>query len=133
MGRETFDCLIVGGGINGVAVARDAVLRGMSVALLESNDLASGTSSRSSKLIHGGVRYLEQGDIGLVLEACRERDLLRSKLAPHIVRAQRFVFPVYDDDALPVWQLRAGLLLYDLLAAFRNVESHHMLSAEELS
>jgi glycerol-3-phosphate dehydrogenase len=132
-GEETFDLAVIGGGINGAAVARDAVLRGLNVALVERDDFASGTSSKSSKLIHGGVRYLEQGDIALVLEACRERDLLRTKIAPHLVRAQRFVFPVYDDDSLNVWTLRAGLLLYDVLAAFRNVEMHRGLSAARLS
>lgn len=130
---ETFDLVVIGGGINGAAVARDAALRGMTVALVEQDDFASGTSSKSSKLIHGGVRYLEQGDVALVLEACRERDLLRTKIAPHLVRAQRFVFPVYEDDGLGVWTLRAGLLLYDLLAAFRNVEMHRGLSAKALT
>ncbi|HIF64690.1 MAG TPA: glycerol-3-phosphate dehydrogenase/oxidase [Deltaproteobacteria bacterium] len=129
---EVFDLLIIGGGINGAAVARDAVLRGMSVALVERSDFASGTSSRSSKLIHGGVRYLEQGDIGLVLESCRERDLLRTRIAPHLVRAQRFLFPIYADDSLPLWKMRAGLLAYDMLAAFRNVETHRGLGAAEV-
>ena len=132
LSEEVFDVVVIGGGINGAAVARDAVLRGMSVALLERTDFAAGTSSRSSKLIHGGIRYLEQGDIGLVLESCRERDLLRSRLAPHLVRAQPFVFPVYEKDALPAWQLRIGLLLYDLLAGFHNVRMHRMLSASDM-
>jgi len=132
LGEEVFDLLVIGGGINGAGIARDAVLRGMSVAVVDMGDFASGTSSKSSKLIHGGVRYLEQGELALVLEACRERDLLRTRIAPHLVRAQPFVFPIYDDDPLPVWQLRAGLLLYDLLAAFRNVQSHRMLSASQM-
>ncbi len=132
LGDEVFDVAVIGGGINGAGVARDAALRGMSVALVERSDFASGTSSRSSKLIHGGVRYLEQGDVGLVLEACRERDLLRSRLAPHLVRAQRFVFPVYRDDPLALWQLRLGLLTYDALAGFRNVERHRALSRKDL-
>ena len=130
--EEVFDLLVIGGGINGAGVARDAVLRGMSVALIERGDFAIGTSSRSSKLIHGGVRYLEQGDIALVLEACRERDLLRTRIAPHIVRAQPFVFPLYEDGDLSPWRLRAGLTLYDLLAGFRNVHAHRMLSPEEV-
>ena len=130
--EEVFDLLVIGGGINGAAVARDAVMRGISVALVERGDFACGTSSRSSKLIHGGIRYLEQGDIALVLEACRERDLLRTRLAPHVVRAQRFVMPVYENEALPLWQLRAGLILYDALAGFRNVNNHRMLSVHEL-
>jgi glycerol-3-phosphate dehydrogenase len=129
---ETFDLCVVGGGINGAAVARDAVLRGMTVALLEKADFASGTSSRSTKLVHGGVRYLQQGDVALVLESCRERDLLRTKIAPHLVRAQRFVFPIYDDDSTPVWQLRVGLTLYDLLAGFQNVARHKHLTVAAL-
>ncbi len=129
---RVFDCVIIGGGINGAAAARDATLRGLSVAVIEMQDLAAGTSSRSSKLIHGGVRYLQQGDVGLVLEACRERDLLRTTLAPHLVRAQRFVFPIYKGDDVPGWQLAAGLMLYDMLAGFRNVKRHELLSVEEL-
>jgi glycerol-3-phosphate dehydrogenase len=131
--RSTFDVVVIGGGINGAAVARDAVLRGMTVALIERDDFASGTSSKSTKLVHGGVRYLEQGHVGLVLESCRERDLLRTRIAPHLVRGQRFAFPVYEDDGLGVWQLRAGLLAYDLLAAFRNVEMHKPVSAAQLA
>lgn len=132
LGSETFDLCIVGGGINGAAVARDAVLRGMTVALLEKRDFAWGTSSRSTKLVHGGVRYLQQGDVALVLESCRERDVLRTRIAPHLVRAQRFVFPIYDDDTTPVWQLRIGLTLYDLLAGFQNVARHKHLTAAAL-
>jgi glycerol-3-phosphate dehydrogenase len=130
--EEVFDLLVIGGGINGAAVARDAVTRGISVALVERGDFACGTSSRSSKLIHGGIRYLEQGDVKLVLEACRERDLLRTRLAPHVVRAQRFVLPVYEGEETPLWQLRAGLILYDVLAGFRNVHNHRMLTVTEL-
>jgi len=132
LGEEVFDLLVIGGGINGAAVARDAALRGVSVALVERGDFACGTSSRSSKLIHGGIRYLEQGDLKLVLESCRERDLLRTRLAPHLVRGQRFVLPLYDDDDVAPWELRIGLLLYDLLAGFRNVHNHCMLSPHEL-
>lgn len=132
LGREPFDICVVGGGINGAAVARDAVLRGMTVALLEQRDFAWGTSSRSSKLVHGGVRYLQQGDVALVLESCRERDVLRTRIAPHLVRAQRFVFPIYDDDSTPVWQLRVALTLYDLLAGFQNVARHKHLTVAAL-
>jgi glycerol-3-phosphate dehydrogenase len=129
---ETFDVCVIGGGINGAAVARDAVLRGMTVAMLEKRDFAWGTSSRSTKLVHGGVRYLQQGDVALVLESCRERDLLRTRIAPHLVRAQRFVFPIYDDDSTPVWQLRIGLTVYDLLAGFQNVARHKHLTVAAL-
>ena len=132
LASETFDLCVIGGGINGAAVARDAVLRGMTVALFEKRDFAFGTSSRSTKLVHGGVRYLQQGDVGLVLESCRERDILRTRIAPHLVRAQRFAFPIYEDDPTPVWQLRIGLTMYDLLAGFQNVARHRPLSAEAL-
>ncbi|MBI5504256.1 MAG: glycerol-3-phosphate dehydrogenase/oxidase [Deltaproteobacteria bacterium] len=131
-GEEIFDICVIGGGINGAAVARDATLRGLTVALLESRDFASGTSSRSSKLVHGGVRYLQQGDVALVLESCRERDLLRTRVAPHLVRGQRFVFPIYEDDSVAVWQLRVGLTVYDLLAGFRNVEPHRHLTVAKV-
>src|SRR5690349_22367916 len=94
LGGEALDVLVVGGGINGAGIARDAAMRGMRVALVERGDFASGTSSRSSKLIHGGLRYLEQGHVRLVLEAVRERERLR-RLAPHLVQPQEFVFPVY--------------------------------------
>ena len=127
--EEHFDVLVIGGGINGAAIAREAALRGLRTALVDKGDFASGTSSRSSKLIHGGFRYLETGDFWLVLEASRERDLLRRRLAPHLVRPLRFFFPVYRGGPLRPWKLRAGLLLYDLLAAFRNIERHQMVRA----
>ena len=103
LGSETFDLLVIGGGINGAGIARDAAMRGIRTALVEHADFASGTSSRSSKLIHGGFRYLEQGNVRLVLEGCRERGRLR-RLAPHLVQPQEFVFPVYEGgpDVPPV-------------------------------
>lgn len=122
--EETFDLLVIGGGINGAGIAREAALRGIRTALVDKGDFASGTSSRSSKLIHGGFRYLETRDFGLVLAASRERDLLRRRLAPHLVRPLRFFFPMYRGGALRPWKLRAGLLLYDVLSAFRNIERH---------
>jgi glycerol-3-phosphate dehydrogenase len=92
--REAFDVCVVGGGITGAGVALDAASRGLSVALVERDDFASGTSSRSSKMVHGGLRYLAQYDFRLTWEASRERDLLR-RLAPHLVRPLRFLFPAY--------------------------------------
>src|SRR5947207_795560 len=103
-------------------------MRGLRVALVERGDLAAGTSSRSSKLIHGGFRYLEQGDVRLVLEACRERERLR-RLAPHLVRPQEFIFPVYEDGPVGRFKLAAGLWAYDLMAGLWNVHRHRMLSA----
>ena len=90
-----FDILVIGGGITGAGVARDAAMRGLGVALVEGADFASGTSSRSSRLIHGGVRYLEHGQLHLVFEACRERRILAS-IAPHLVRPLQFMWPVYE-------------------------------------
>src|SRR5450755_3508726 len=94
MGTQTFDVIVIGGGVVGAGSALDAATRGLSVALVEARDWASGTSSRSSKLIHGGLRYLEMLDFSLVLEALRERSLLIQKLAPHLVRAVPFLYPL---------------------------------------
>jgi glycerol-3-phosphate dehydrogenase len=126
LGRDTFDVVVVGGGINGAGIARDASLRGLSVAVLDQGDFASGTSSRSSKLIHGGLRYLEQGHVRLVRESARERERLR-RLVPHLVRPMRFVFPLYRGVSVPPWMLRIGLLGYDLLAGVRGATRHRML------
>lgn len=123
-----YDMIVVGGGITGCGIARDAVLRGLKVALVEKNDFASGTSSRSSRLIHGGVRYLEHGYLHLVFEASAERRLLL-RLAPHLVRPLKFTWPVYRGDRVPFWKVAAGLTLYDLLALFRNVGRRRLLSA----
>jgi glycerol-3-phosphate dehydrogenase len=127
LGAERFDVLIIGGGITGAGIARDAALRGLSVALVERDDFASGTSSRSSRLVHGGVRYLEHGYLSLVFEASRERRILL-KTAPHLVRPLQFTWPVYRGARVPRWKLRAGLGLYDLLATFRNVGNHRGLT-----
>lgn len=131
LARERFDLLVVGGGINGAGIARDAAMRGLRTAMVERGDLASGTSSRSSKLIHGGLRYLEQGHVRLVLEAVRERERLR-RLAPHLVRPQEFLFPVYRDGPVGFLKLAAGLWTYDLLAGFWRVRRHSMLLRRSL-
>ncbi len=116
MTSTDLDVLVIGGGITGVGCAVDAATRGLSVGLIEQRDLASGTSSRSSKLIHGGLRYLEQFDVHLVKEALHERSLLLRELAPHLVHPVPFVYPLSH----PVWErayVGTGILLYDLLAA----------------
>ena len=123
---ERFDVLVIGGGINGAAIARDAALRGLRVALVERDDFACGTSSRSSRLIHGGLRYLEHGFMHLVFESSRERRLLL-ELAPHLVRPLAFTWPVYEGARVPRWKLAAGLFLYDALSLFRNVDRHQTL------
>jgi len=126
-GRE-FDLLVIGGGITGCGIAREAAARGLTVALVEKNDFASGTSSRSSRLIHGGVRYLEHGQIHLVFESSAERRRLLH-LAPHLVRPLAFTWPVYAGARIPRWKLGLGLAAYDALALFRNVRRHSRLSA----
>lgn len=124
------DLVVIGGGIHGCAVARDAALRGMDVVLFERLDLASGTSSVSSKLAHGGLRYLETGQLRLVREGLRERgQLLRA--APHLVRPLPFLLPLYADGRWGKWMLRAGLTLYDLLAGRRGLGRHAWLDANE--
>lgn len=128
---ERFDVLVIGGGITGVGVARDAAIRGLSVALVERDDFASGTSSRSSRLVHGGLRYLEHGHLHLVFESSLERRRLLD-LAPHLVRPLEFTWPVYAGSRVPRWKLGAGLFLYDLLALFRNVAPHRRLDPDEV-
>ncbi len=123
-----WDLAIVGAGITGAGIARDAARRGLSVLVLEARDVAFGTSSRSTRLVHGGVRYLEQGEIGLVYEALRERSRLRAA-APHLVTPARFLFPTYQGDRLGPWRLRLGLTLYDALD-FHRGEPHTYLSPE---
>ncbi|CAH1670696.1 MULTISPECIES: glycerol-3-phosphate dehydrogenase [unclassified Chelatococcus] len=118
-----FDLLVIGGGVNGVGIARDAVGRGLKVILCEREDLASATSSASSKLIHGGLRYLEQYEFRLVREALAEREVLLG-IAPHIVRPLRFVLP-HNATLRPAWMIRVGLFLYDHLAKRSRLPGSH--------
>ena len=131
LGRGPWDLLIIGGGVVGAAAARDAAMRGLRVALVERGDLGSGTSSHSSRLAHGGLRYLEHGDFRLVFEALHERAILL-RIAPHLVHPLAFIFPVYRGDRVPFWKLFAGMWLYDLLAGTRNVRAHRMLGKRAL-
>ncbi len=143
LGREQFDVLVIGGGITGAGVALDAAARGYRVALVEKNDFASGTSSKSTKLVHGGIRYLPQFDFALVREALVERGLL-VRHAPFLVRPQPFVLPLYEHArwpaGLPVtpptdfglgFVLDAGLWLYDVMAGRLNIGRHKRISARE--
>jgi glycerol-3-phosphate dehydrogenase len=133
LAKEHFDVLVIGGGINGVGVALDAVTRGLTVALVEGNDFASGTSSRSSKLIHGGLRYLEQYDFKLVREALHERELLVSSLAPHLVKPVAFLYPLHEKVKERTY-VGAGLALYDALRGFkRALPGHKHLSQKTIS
>src|SRR6267143_1179513 len=125
------DVLIIGGGITGAGIARDAALRGFRTALVDKSDFGAGTSSHSSRLIHGGIRYLEQRAVHLVFEASHERRVLL-RIAPHLVRPLAFLFPVYRGGRIPAWKLRAGMWLYDLLSVFRNVHWHRWLRAKKV-
>ena len=131
MAAAPLDLLVVGGGITGAGIARDAAMRGLRVALVERADFAAGTSSRSSRLVHGGLRYLEHGALHLVFEASRERRILL-RTAPHLVRPRSFLFPLFAGGRVPRWQLAAGLWLYDGLSLFRNVRRHQWLSKRGL-
>jgi glycerol-3-phosphate dehydrogenase len=122
---QVFDLAIIGGGINGCGIARDAAGRGLSVFLCEMGDLGGGTSSRSTKLIHGGLRYLEQFEFRLVREALAEREVLWA-IAPHIIRPLRFVLP-HQTGLRPAWMLRAGLFLYDHLGGRRRLPGTRVL------
>ncbi|WP_126603937.1 glycerol-3-phosphate dehydrogenase [Bartonella vinsonii] len=113
-----YDLFIIGGGINGCGLARDAAGRGFKVGLAEMNDLASGTSSASTKLIHGGLRYLEHYEFKLVREALKEREIIL-RMAPHIVRPLRFILP-YHKELRPAWMLRMGLFIYDYLGSWKQ-------------
>lgn len=124
---ERWDLLVVGAGVTGAGVAREAALRGLRAAVVDGGDLGSGTSSRSSRLVHGGLRYLETFDLRLVFEASAERRRLL-RLAPHLVRPLQFLFPLYRGGGLGPLKLRAGMWLYDSLSLFRNIGRHRMLS-----
>ncbi|MCG7417927.1 glycerol-3-phosphate dehydrogenase/oxidase [Microbacterium sp. ACRRU] len=128
---RTFDVLVVGGGINGVAIARDAATRGLSVALIERGDLAVGTSSWNSRLIHGGLRYLEHGEIPLVYESLHDRECL-FRIAPHLVTPLPFVVPLYGHNHLPGWMFRIGLLMYDVLSLRKSVPAHRYLGRKAI-
>lgn len=130
LSRGGFDLLVVGGGITGAAVARDAATRGMRVALIEKDDFSQGTSSRSSKLVHGGLRYLENLEFGLVFEALSERTLLL-RTQPHLVHPLPFYFPVYEGAPRGRFLVGLGLWFYDLLSLFRTPGWHRSLSREK--
>lgn len=124
------DVLVIGGGIVGSGVARDAAMRGLRVALVDQRDFAFGTSSRSSRLLHGGLRYLEQGRLGLVHEASVEKKTI-GRIAPHLAEPLGFIFPSYKGTGRPLWQLRIGVKLYDLLCGGRNFQPSRGFSRDE--
>jgi glycerol-3-phosphate dehydrogenase len=128
LATETFDLLIIGGGVTGAGIARDAALRGLKVALVEKTDFAAGTSSKSSKLVHGGFRYLEHAQFRLVFEGTNERALLM-KVAPHLVRPLEFLLPVYKHDKPGLFVLDVGLWIYDGLSKFSSPKLHRTVRA----
>ncbi|TAJ46511.1 MAG: glycerol-3-phosphate dehydrogenase/oxidase [Herbiconiux sp.] len=130
--RRPYDLLIVGGGINGAAVARDAAQRGLSVALIEKGDFAIGTSSWNSRLIHGGLRYLEHGEIPLVYESLHDRECLL-RIAPHLVQPLAFVVPFYRHNHLPGWMFRIGMIMYDVLSFSKSLPTHRGLGRKDIA
>lgn len=130
LAAEPLDLLVVGGGIVGSGIARDAAMRGLRTGLVDRYDFAFGTSSRSSRLLHGGLRYLEQGRVGLVREASLEKKVVRH-IAPHLAQPLGFVFPAYRRAGRPLWQLRVGVKLYDLLCSGRNFQPSRGFNTRE--
>ena len=130
LASETFDLLIIGGGITGAGIALDATTRGLKVALVEQNDFASGTSNKSTKLIHGGLRYLKQFDFWLVKEVGTERAVVH-KLAPHLVVPEKMLLPLIEGGTYGSWLTSVGLKVYDILAAVEGDDKRKMLDKEE--
>ena len=127
LGSEMFDVIVIGGGVVGAGAALDAVTRGLSVALVEARDIASGTSSRSSKLFHGGLRYLEMFEFGLVREALQERELMLTKICPHLAKPVSFLYPM-SKHMIERPYVGAGLILYDTMGGARSVPRHRHLT-----
>src|SRR5688572_26586265 len=134
LGRDSapLDVLVIGGGIVGSGVARDAAMRGLRTVLLDRHDFAFGTSSRSSRLLHGGLRYLAQGRVGLVREASVEKKIIH-QIAPHLAAPLPFIFPTYRGNRNWVlWQLKIGVKIYDLLCGGRNLGKSTWLNRDEV-
>jgi glycerol-3-phosphate dehydrogenase len=130
--KQKFDVVVIGGGINGAGIAREAQFAGYRTLLLERDDFGAGTTSRATRLIHGGLRYLEHGEMGLVSESLGEREALL-RTAPHLVKPLRLLVPVYAGDARPPWKVRAGLMLYDLLSLQKSLPRNHGVGREHLN
>jgi glycerol-3-phosphate dehydrogenase len=128
--HDQFDVIIIGAGINGAGIARDAAMRGLKVLVVDKGDVGSGTSSWSTRLIHGGLRYLEHFEFGLVRESLRERETLLH-IACHLVKRRPFVIPIYKRNQRGPWTIRAGMIAYDLLSIGKSLPWHRMLSRDE--
>jgi glycerol-3-phosphate dehydrogenase len=131
LAHNQFDVIVIGGGINGAGIAREAQLAGYRTLLLERNDFGSGTTSRATRLIHGGLRYLEHAEFGLVYESLAEREAL-VRDAAHLVRPLRLLVPVYAGDQRPAWKVRAGLVLYDLFSFRKSLPRHRAITMREI-
>jgi glycerol-3-phosphate dehydrogenase len=127
---DRFDVIVIGAGINGAGIARDAAMRGLKVLLIDKGDIGSGTTSASTRLIHGGLRYLEHFEFGLVRESLREREILL-RIAPHLVRPLAITIPIYKQSKRGRLMIRAGMILYDLLSWGKSLPRHRMLSRAE--
>src|ERR1051325_9182899 len=127
---ESFDLVVIGAGINGAGIARDAAMRGLKVLMLDKGDVGGGTTSWSTRLVHGGLRYLEYGEIGLVRESLQERERLL-RIAPHLVKPLPLLIPIYEDGRRGMWTIRAGMILYDILSFDKSLARHHVLSRTE--
>lgn len=125
--ETAFDLIVIGAGINGAGIARDAAMRGLKVVLLDKGDIGGGTSSWSTRLIHGGLRYLEHSEVGLVRESLRERETLL-RIAPHLVRPLPILIPIYKNARRGLWTMRAGMFAYDILSSSKSVPTYQMLS-----
>src|SRR5690349_16343445 len=128
--NQEFDLAVVGAGINGAGIARDAAMRGLKVLLIDKGDIASGTSAASTRLIHGGLRYLEHFEFGLVRESLRERETLL-RIAPHLVRPLPITIPIYKESQRGPLTIRAGMIVYDLLSFTKSLPRHRMFSRRE--
>jgi len=128
--ESPFDLIVIGAGINGAGIARDAAMRGLRVLLLDKGDISSGTTGWSTRLIHGGLRYLEHAELGLVRESLRERERL-FQIAPHLVRPLAMIIPIYSGARRGPLMIRAGMIVYDLLSLDKSLDRHHMLSRAE--
>src|SRR5215831_10281896 len=130
MTDEIFDLIIIGAGINGAGIARDAAMRGLRVLLLDKGDISGGTTAWSTRLIHGGLRYLEHFEIGLVRESLRERQVLFA-IAPHLVKPIPMLIPIYHHSTRGRLTIRAGMLAYDLLSLDKSLHRHQMLTKDQ--
>lgn len=130
MADERYDLIVVGAGINGSGIARDATMRGLRTLLLDKEDIAAGTTAASTRLIHGGLRYLEHGEVGLVRESLREREVLL-RIAPHLVAPLPLLIPIYEGDRRGPLLIRLGMIAYDALSYDRSLPGHRMLSRDD--